>query len=184
MHGTAWQGRTGGQGGIRKLFVAAFLCALTCTAQAGDHDHIGIRVGAGLSGAGGHFLSLGAAVDVPVGRALAVFVDGQFNYHVESHYEALTAGVRVAPWPGRKLSPYVSAGAGVWDRYDGCPIASAFDLSNGPCPYAYGFAALGASMRLSRGLTAYVEVRLKQFPAKEEGYGLGMPVLIGVRLGF
>lgn len=162
--------------------MVASLCALTGVARAADHDHIGVRVGAGLSAPGAGFLSGGAAIDVPVHRAVAIFVDGQFNYQVETYYKALTTGVRVAPWPGRKLAPYMTVGAGAWDRYDGCPTAGAFDSANGPCPHAYGFAGLGVSLRLSRGVTAYGELR-KQFLAKAAGYEVGLPLLIGVRFG-
>ena len=169
-------------GRIGRLCLAAALCALTGAARAADHDRIGVRAGAGLSGPGARFLSGGAAIDVPVHRAVAIFVDGQFNYQVETYYKVLTAGVRVAPWPGRQLAPYVTVGAGVWDRYDGCPITSAFDSASGPCPHAYGFAGLGATLRLSRGVTAYGELR-KQFTAKAAGYDVGVPLLLGVRLG-
>ncbi len=166
-------GKRGG-GATRRLVWAAALCALAGSTQAGEQDRVGLRLNAGASQSpGGGLANLGLAVDAPLGRVVDLFADGQVNAREDAYYATLSAGTRVQPWRSRALSPYLTVGAGVWTYYPGefSPVE----------PYA--FVGLGASLRLSRRLTAFGEIRTRPLFAGKSDFETGIPVMFGARFG-
>jgi hypothetical protein len=176
MQETRWQGRSGGRGGRWGVLIVVSLCALAGTAQARDYDSVGVRVNTGIAvHPVTRYLILGAAADMPVSRTVSLVADGQLHGSVDTSAGTLAAGVRVQPWHSRRVSPYVTAGAGLW-AYD----YRAFEPAE---VEGYAFAGLGASLRLSRALSVFGEVRTRPLFRKKTGFDAGTPLIVGMRVG-
>jgi hypothetical protein len=183
MHEAPGRRQSRGRGGRWVLVFAASLCALASTAPARDQERIGVRVNTGVGSIPGlGYLTSGVAVDQALGRHVAVFAEGQYRCTPDESCRTLAAGVRVGPWSARRLSPYVTVAVGIWSQL---PPDS---QDAGVQPYV--LAGLGLSIRLHRSVTTFAEVRPLQHMALPRDhrsgtiFDNGMPLLLGVRLGF
>jgi hypothetical protein len=164
------------RGAIGTLIAGGMLCGLVGTAQARDHDRVGVRVNTGIAWhENTRYVIAGGAIDVPVSRAIALVADGQLHGSVDTDANTLAAGVRVQPWRGRGVSPYVTAGAGVWNY---SPRAWQRESEG------YLFVGVGAWLRLSRAVSAFGEIRTRPLFRKKSDFDAGTPLIVGVRVGF
>jgi hypothetical protein len=159
-----------------KFAVGALLCALAVGAHAGERQRFGVRVDTGLGDVSNGFVALGAAADVDVAPFLAVVVDGQAYVTVDTEYSTLTVGLRLRSSQPRGISPYLTVAAGTWHGPQSGGAQAGAPL--------YAFAGVGASIGISRTLSAFGEVRpTLQMRHSQPLFG-GTPVLFGVRVGF